>query len=159
MMTRMRQAGLLALGVGTLGALALWVDYRRYTHFDDGNVIMRFTADGDPLKGAPAATFHSVRGIGRDADTLQSWACFSTSLGSQFASAFEAATPVPPPAPIWLPCFDADTIAADLAAGRARAYVLDTFAPPSDFVVIAAVYPDGHGNFWRQTRASAGGGT
>jgi hypothetical protein len=68
-----------------------------------------------------------------------------------------AASPVPPPAPIRLRCFDADANAADLAAGRAKAYALDTFAPPSDIVAVVAAHPDGYGYLRRRTRAEAGG--
>lgn len=54
-------------------------------------------------------------------------------------------------APGWFPCFDHAALAADLAAGRARA-VLAARDEPRDFETVIALYPDGRAYLWRQLR-------
>ena len=52
-------------------------------------------------------------------------------------------------APGWFECFDAERIAQDLGAGRARA-ILAEFNEPYGFDRIVASYPDGRAYQWRQ---------
>jgi hypothetical protein len=60
--------------------------------------------------------------------------------------------PQPLNAPGWFACFDAAAIGADLAAGRARAVLVqDNFRFGFDRVM--ALYPDGRGFVWHQANA------
>ncbi len=60
--------------------------------------------------------------------------------------------PQPLNAPGWFACFDAAAIGADLAAGRARAVLVQgNFRFGFDRVM--ALYPDGRGHVWHQTNA------
>lgn len=60
--------------------------------------------------------------------------------------------PQPLNAPRWFGCFDAPAISADLAAGRARAVVVEANFR-FGFDRLLALYPDGRGFVWHQINA------
>jgi len=64
------------------------------------------------------------------------------------------ATPLTPP--FWFRCFDTGRLAADLAAGTARAYAIGRDSP-AGFDLMLAVYPDGRAFLWRQLGAAYAG--
>jgi hypothetical protein len=91
-------------------------------------------------------------GIDAATSPLKRRACFRADPAA-FA-VFELAPDAEPlVAPFWFRCFDARTIAEDLAAGRAAAHVLERDVP-AGFDLMAAVYPDGRVYLWRQLGAA-----
>ncbi len=87
-------------------------------------------------------------GIDAGTSPLKRRACFRADP-AEFAD-FEVAPDAEPlVAPFWFGCFDARTIAGDLAAGRAVAHELERDVPEG-FDLMAAVYPDGRVYLWRQ---------
>ncbi len=67
-----------------------------------------------------------------------------------------AIDPEPLNPPAWFDCFDAETISADIEAGRATAYLAadETAADATGYEVVRmiAVYPDGRAYLWRHYR-------
>jgi hypothetical protein len=91
-------------------------------------------------------------GIDAGTSPLKRRGCFRADPAA-FAE-FEVALDAEPlVAPFWFRCFDARTIAEDLAAGRAVAHVLERDVPEG-FDLMAAVYPDGRVYLWRQLGAA-----
>ncbi|MEO0915106.1 MAG: DUF6446 family protein [Pseudomonadota bacterium] len=82
-------------------------------------------------------------------------ACFEVA-----PEAFDGLVPVddadPLIAPSWFECFDAEGIAKDLEAGRARAYIAADETPEGavgyEILRFVAVYPDGRAFLWRHYR-------
>jgi hypothetical protein len=137
-------AVLLAAGVGA-GFAAY--DYSRYTRYSETDYLMKFFAE-DGAFTDPTLSVGSMHGMtGEDPDVK--WICFSDTPPALFKYAAAAPDPMPPKGPVWLGCYDADQIAADLADGNARAYALQTFDDP-DMIFVAAVYPTGSGAMWVQ---------
>ncbi len=92
--------------------------------------------------------FADYEGIDATSSPLKLRGCFAADP-ADFAGLdpVEDATPLTPPP--WFRCFDAETIARDVEAGRAAAYRLASDSPEG-FDLMAAVYPDGRGYLWRQ---------
>ena len=92
-----------------------------------------------------------------DADTSPNKlrVCFTVDPGA-FEGVPLAENPEPLVAPPRLDCFDAETIARDLEAGRAVAYLAGDETPEEavDYEVVRmiAVYPDGRAYMWRHYR-------
>ncbi|WP_424931466.1 DUF6446 family protein [Amaricoccus macauensis] len=64
----------------------------------------------------------------------------------------EALQPTPLTPPPWFSCFDAESLAEDLSAGRAVAHFLAQGEPDGTDTVVAS-YPDGRAYLWRQLDA------
>jgi hypothetical protein len=137
-------AVLLAAGVGAGFAAR---DYFKYARFSETDYLMKFFAE-DGAFTDPTLSVGEMHGmIGQD--VYMKWLCFSDTPPELFKYAADAPGPVPSEGPIWLGCYDAGRIAADLANGNARAYALQTFDDP-DWIFMAAVYPTGSGAMWTQ---------
>ncbi len=103
--------------------------------------------DGTPL---PLAVTE-VQAIDAETSPLKFRACFridpDTLHDGLDLQAYGRAEPLVGPG--WFSCFDAATIARDLAAGRATAFLgAREIAPGADRVL--AIYPDGRGFAWHQ---------
>jgi len=87
-------------------------------------------------------------GIDAASSPLKLRACFRTAPGAfaDLPPAPEAEPLTPPP---WFGCFDAEAIAGDLDAGRAKAH-LAAADEPVGFDRMIAAYPDGRAYLWRQ---------
>jgi len=90
-------------------------------------------------------------GIDATSSPLKLRGCFHADPAA-FAAAEPAPDATPLNAPFWFRCFDAGTLTADLAAGRATAYAIGRDAP-AGFDLMGALYPDGRGYLWRQLGA------
>lgn len=99
--------------------------------------------------GAGPLAITRFEGIDSDSSPLRYRACFNVAQAPYLP---EAAAPTPLNAPFWFDCFDAPAIDADLAAGRARALVLETDAPWG-FDRLMAIYPNGRAFVWPQVNA------
>ncbi len=142
-----RGIGIVILLVAVIGGGFAAYDYSRYVRFSETDYLMRFFAD-DGAFSDPTLIVGAMHGMtGQDPDLK--WLCFSDTPPDLFKYAADAPNPVPPEAPIWLGCYDAGQIAADLADGTARAYALQTFDDPG-LIFVAAVYPTGSGALWTQ---------
>jgi hypothetical protein len=102
--------------------------------------------------GGRAIPVTEWEGIDAGTSPLKRRACFRADP-ADFADFEPAPDAEPLVAPFWFRCFDARTIAGDLAAGRAVAHVLERDAP-AGFDLMAAVYPDGRVYLWRQLGAA-----
>ncbi len=95
-------------------------------------------------------TIAGYQGIDSDTSPLRLRECFT--LQDRPEGLVPYANPQPLNAPGWFGCFDARTIAEDLSAGRADAFL----AQPNfrfGFDRVLALYPDGRGFVWTQTNA------
>ncbi|MDG1209157.1 MAG: DUF6446 family protein [Paracoccaceae bacterium] len=88
------------------------------------------------------------QGIDAATSPLKLRGCFTM----EPAAAPVAERPDPLIAPGWFDCFDAETIATDIASGAALP-LLAEFNTPYGFDRIVAYYPDGHAFQWRQINA------
>ena len=144
--------GIILVGLGLIaGAAMYWLQV--YAFYEDvalesegGSVVMRVTGE-DGLREITATGF---RGIDAESSPIRFRACFTTvddlSGGVPYADA------VPLVAPGWFDCFEAETIGADLDAGRARA-ILGEENVTYGIDRILAVYPDGRIFAWHQINA------
>lgn len=110
--------------------------------------------DAAPVRLAPDAepiAMSDFRAIDADSSPLRFRACFRT--GARGAVPYPDATPLT--APRWFDCFDARTIGADLAAGRAEAFLSERDIHPGVDRVVA-IYPDGRAYAWQQLNDKAG---
>lgn len=98
--------------------------------------------------GEGVAMIADYEGIDAATSPLKLRGCFRADP-ADFAAARPAPEAEPLTAPFWFRCFDARAIAADLDAGRATAYALESDRPPG-FDLMVAIYPDGRGYLWRQ---------
>ena len=73
-------------------------------------------------------------------------------LTEEEIDALPALAPEPLLAPGWFRCFNAETIAENLATGYARAYLAER-DNPNGFDRIVAVFPGGRAYMWRQLSA------
>jgi len=90
-------------------------------------------------------------GIDAVSSGLKRRGCFRTDPAA-FAKAPLAEAPEPLNPPFWFECFEPETLSADLAAGRATAYlVAEEEMDGIDRLV--AIYPDGRAFEWRQLNA------
>jgi len=145
-------AALLVLS-GLLAGVGMWYAQTRayYTEVALDHLPARL-ADGTAITLRLAVP---VRAIDSDSSPLRFRACLR--LERDLAARFlERAAPVAGAAPLnapgWYDCFDARAIAADLAAGRAQAVLVEgNFRFGFDRVM--ALYPDGRGFVWAQPNA------
>ena len=86
------------------------------------------------------------QGVDSDSSPLKMRACFVISEPIEAPPAFEADPLV---GPGWFTCFNAETIAENLATDYAKAYVAARNDPPG-FDRIVAVFPGGRAYMWRQ---------
>ncbi len=86
------------------------------------------------------------KGIDASSSPLKMRACF---LILEPIEALPAMAPEPLLAPGWFRCFNAETIAENLASGYARAYLAER-DNPHGFDRIVAVFPGGRAYMWRQ---------
>ena len=93
------------------------------------------------------------QGIYSVSSPLANRACFTTDPAeAQTATLYDKPTPLIPPR--WFDCFDVAQLDDDIAAGRAKTYLVQKdIAPQIDAVL--AVYPDGRAFEWRQTNEEA----
>jgi len=115
---------------------------------EGGEVEMRITlSDGSEI-ALPTGDF---RAIDARSSPIRFRACFRAQL-PQDVGLVPYAGAVPLTAPGWFECFDAGRIAADLAAGRARAWLGQANVVYGVDRVLA-VYPDGTARAWHQINA------
>ncbi len=103
--------------------------------------------DGMPI----ALPVTEVRAIDATTSPLKFRACFRVDAPPPYLPpdlpGYDRAEPLV--APGWFSCFDAESIARDLAAGRATAFLgAREIASGADRVL--AIYPDGRGFAWHQ---------
>lgn len=100
------------------------------------------------VEAAVALTAHE--GIDSDSSPLRRRECLTLAARPEGLVPYPGAQPLN--APGWFACFDAPALAADLAAGRAQAVLVEAnFRFGFDRVM--ALYPDGRGFVWHQTNA------
>lgn len=117
-------------------------------------VIRLRTIDGG--LGEPMLITSDFQGIDADSSPLRFRGCFVTpmtlALLTENYVIYE--NPTPTNAPSWFDCFDAAAIGADLASGKAVAFLSEeNIQPGIDRVV--AVYDDGRAFAWQQLNQSA----
>ena len=102
--------------------------------------------EGGPLPLAAS----NIEAITADSSPIRFRACFSVAdPAGVIAAARPAADAVPLNAPSWFSCFDAQSLGADLAEGRATAIIgTENIRYGIDRVLV--VYPDGRGFAWDQ---------
>lgn len=101
-------------------------------------------------EGTTQLTIADFEGIDSDSSPLRLRACF------RVLDAPENLIPYPNPQPLnaprWFGCFDAGALEADLAAGRAQAWLIEgNFRYGFDRVMV--LYPDGSAYLWHQMNA------
>jgi hypothetical protein len=97
-------------------------------------------------QGYPVTEWKSIDST---SSPLKMRACF---LITEPIEALPAMLPVPLVAPGWFRCFNAETIAENLASDYAKAYVAER-NDPKGFDRIVAVFPGGRAYMWRQLTA------
>jgi hypothetical protein len=103
-----------------------------------------------PVQGAQPLTITEYQGIDSDSSPLRLRECFTVVGAPQDLTPYDR--PQPLNAPGWFRCFDARAMSADLAAGRARAVLVQgNFRFGFDRVM--ALYPDGRAFVWQQPNA------
>lgn len=103
-----------------------------------------------PDGGATRLSIADFQGVDSDSSPLRYRACFTVLPPMMDLPVYPAPTPLH--APRWFTCFDASAIATDLAAGRARAHLVEgDFRFGFDRVM--ALYPDGRAFVWHQMNA------
>jgi hypothetical protein len=124
------------------GAMLWWFQVHAYYRTIDGVAALEVNGRLVPV-GA-------YEGIDAETSPLKMRGCFRLDPVS-----LEGAPPAEKPAPLippfWFDCFDAETLGADLEAGRASA-ILAARDEPVGFDRIIAYYPDGRAYEWRQVR-------
>ena len=96
------------------------------------------------------------QGIDATSSPLRYRGCFTTPLtlavATESFTVYDRATPLV--APGWFDCFNAARIGADIAAGRAVAFLSEADVVPGVDRVVA-IYPDGRGFAWHQLNENA----
>ncbi|MFN3955518.1 MAG: DUF6446 family protein [Pararhodobacter sp.] len=104
----------------------------------------------DLPEGATRLSIADFQGIDSASSPLRYRACFT--LVGPVMELQPYTEPRPLNAPSWFSCFDAPGLDADLAAGRATAWLGE-----SNFIYgfdrVLALYPDGRGYLWHQMNA------
>lgn len=131
--------GFLGLAVVFGGALFYTQNYAFYDRAD-GRASIDVQGRVVPVTG--------YLGIDAASSGLKRRGCFQVDP-ADFAALEPATAPEPLTAPYWFDCFDAETIARDLGAGRATAY-LAAVEEQDGIDRLVAVYPDGRAYEWRQ---------
>lgn len=113
---------------------------------DGGTVTLRAVRADGTSQDLLVSDFH---GIDAESSPIRFRACFSTAAQDGLAIYPNA---VPLVAPGWFDCFDAATIGADLAEGRATA-VMGEANVTYGIDRVLALYPDGRAFAWHQINA------
>ncbi|MEO1776863.1 MAG: DUF6446 family protein [Pseudomonadota bacterium] len=135
-----------SLMIGLLGFTALFAGGLYYAQFYAFYDVL--SADSVAVAGRemPVTGF---QGIDASTSPLKLRACFTLAEVPE-APAYPRAEPLV--APGWFDCFDAGTLTADLAAGRATAFLAEAEEfEGADRVILR--YPDGRAFMWRQLTA------
>lgn len=118
-----------------------------YAYYDTLPARDAITLTPEGAISARVVPVRDFRGIDSDSSPLRYRACFTIDADLDGITAY--ADPSPLIAPRWFDCFDAEAVAAALAAGEARAYLARAnFEYGFDRVV--AVYDDGSAVAWHQ---------
>ncbi len=134
------------------GGAMYWLQVYAYYHevrlaSDGGTVRIRATRADGTVQDLQVSEFH---GIDSESSPIRFRACFLTSATQNGLALYPRAQPLV--APSWFDCFDASTIGADLAAGRAVA-VLGEQNIIYGIDRVLALYPDGRAVAWHQINA------
>jgi len=133
-------AGLLA------GAAMYWLQvYGYYDRLEPRSALLVQAQDG-----VRRLTIADYQGIDSDSSPLRLRECFTVMGPPEALIPYDR--PQPLNAPGWFACFDARAISADLAAGRAAAWLVEGNVR-FGFDRVLALYPDGRGYVWVQTNA------
>jgi hypothetical protein len=134
------------------GAAMYWLQV--YAYYDEvrlasdgGDVTLRATKADGTVQELQVSEF---RAIDSDSSPIRFRACFLTSASQNGLALYPKAAPLV--APGWFDCFEAATIGADLAAGRAIA-VLGEENVTYGIDRVLALYPDGRAFAWHQINA------
>ena len=138
--------GVIIIACGLLAGAALY--YFQVFYFYDrvtpAEVDIRITRGGR----AGSIEARELSAIDATSSPIRFRACFDApTTASAGAQPYDGAVPLN--APFWFRCFDADAIAGDLAAGRARAFLGERNVIWGVDRVLA-LYPDGRGYAWHQ---------
>ena len=134
--------GIVAIALAAGAGLWYSQTYAYYERVDGLNEIIAF---GDPF---PVKNY---RGIDADTSPLKLRACFDVDWDYAPSETHkEEAEPLT--APRWFGCFDAETLAKDIAADKAVALLVEENVP-FGFSRYVAQYPDGRAFMWRQINA------
>ena len=139
----------LFVGFALIFGAALWY-FQLYAYYEEVEGLESIEVAGREI---PVSDY---RGIDADTSPNKLRGCFTVD-----PDALVDAPPGPDPdpliAPDWFDCFDAETLARDLQAGRAVAYLAADETPEGaveyEILRFVAVYPDGRGYLWRHYRA------
>jgi len=132
---------------GLLGGAGMYY-FQVYAYYD--RLEPRTSLIAELPEGVTRLTITDFEGIDSDSSPLRFRACFRV-LGEP-AELTPYPAPKPLNAPRWFRCFDAGRLDADLAAGRANAFLLEgNFRYGFDRVM--ALYPDGRAVLWHQMNA------
>lgn len=104
----------------------------------------------DAADGVRRLDIADYQGIDSGSSPLRLRECFTVLGQPEGLLPYDGADPLN--APGWFGCFDAAAIGADLAAGRARAVLVEGNAP-FGFDRVMALYPDGRAFVWPQANA------
>jgi hypothetical protein len=129
------------VAVALAAGAGLWYS-QTYAYYEQQDGLEEVFAYGDAF---PVANY---RGIDADTSPLKLRACFTVDWDYFPTSEFQAEAE-PLTAPSWFECFDAKTIAKDIAAGDATAILAEKNVP-FGFSRFIAQYPDGNAYMWRQ---------
>ncbi len=126
------------IGFSVIFGAVLWY-YQTRGWYEPVESLTSITIDGR------AVAVTDYQGIDASSSPLKLRGCFRMAPSAGPA----AEKPDPLIAPGWFDCFDAETIATDIAAGTALP-LLAEFNTPYGFDRIVAYYPDGRAYQWRQ---------
>lgn len=123
-------------------AVVLWY-FQTRAHYREVTGVNRITVSG---RTVPVSDYRGLDG----SSPLKLRGCMR--LDPAALADLPQAEALPLIAPRWFDCYDAGTLTADIAAGRARAVMV---APdePEHFEIVLAYYPDGRAYLWRQLNA------
>lgn len=134
----------LLLGFAVLFGAAL-VYFQNYAYYEEVTGLEEISFWGDPF---PVSDY---RGIDASTSPLKFRACF-TAGWDYIETTDDKAKAEPLTAPHWFDCFDAESIAKDIAADKASAMRIGE-NDPDGFDTYIAHYPDGRVFMWRQLNA------
>lgn len=145
MMGRVAALALLLAGLAGGGAMYYLQVYAYYDRLEP-----RASLNAETSEGVTPLAITGFEGIDSDSSPLRYRACFTVLDAPAGLTAYPA--PQPLNAPRWFRCFDAGRLEADLAAGRAQAWLVEAnFQYGFDRVM--ALYPDGNAFLWHQMNA------
>lgn len=142
-----RVVTLLLLALAAFGAALYYTQFHAYYEEVTGLTSLEVAGRAIPVS--------DYTGIDADTSPNKLRGCFKTDPAA-FEGAPAARDPQPLVAPGWFDCFQAETLAADLAAGNATAYLAGDETPEGatgyEIHRMIAVYPDGRAYLWRHYR-------